>query len=157
MECSHPPARIEIRKFPPAIGGVPTFRRQCLDCFEMLDRRGLDPLNLPGGVLARDVVLCKFKPKKRTHTGFGGRGNSKRQTLEAFYRSAFWRGPNGQRARVLARDGFQCICGAPATCAAHIRYSDPLESTPDRDVRASCKGCNDDEREQRITRGVLGG
>jgi len=154
-ECSHPSESVEVRKFIPTFGGVPTFRRQCLECCAVVDRDELDPVDLPGGVLACDVMLSKFERKKRTATGFGGRGNSKSRNLGKFYRSSKWR---KQRDRIINRDRYRCAdCGAPATCAAHIRYSDPIESTPDSDIKASCDECNQKEREQRITRGVLGG
>lgn len=164
--CIHPPGRVEVRKFPPTGLGarVPTFQRQCLDCLEVLDLRPLDPTNLPLGAVACNVPICEFdrkaERKARGRTGLGGRGNSKRRTLEAFYRSAAWRNPkSGQRARVMARDGWLCQdCAArgirtPATDAAHIRYADPVERTPDSDVKASCSDCNQRERTDRIRRG----
>lgn len=150
--CEHPEDRVEVRRFRRAFGGE-SFKRLCLECGEKLDSRALDPMDLPGGILACDVPLAP-NPRPAKTRGLGGRGNSKRRSWEKFMRSSAWR---KQRERVLARDGYRCRdCGAPATCAAHRRYSDPIERTPDRDVVASCDRCNQIEREQRITRAVLG-
>ena len=151
--CPHPEDRVEVRRFRRAFGGE-SFRRLCLECGEKLDARPLDPLDLPGGVSACDVPL-HTPPRVPRARGLGGRGNSKRRAWEKFMRSAAWR---KQRDRVLARDRYRCVdCGAPATCAAHRRYSDPIERTPDRDIVASCEQCNRAEREKRITKAVLGG
>lgn len=151
-DCAHPEDQVEIRRFRRAFGGE-SFRRFCLECGEKLDARPLDPLNLPGGVNACDVQL-HVPPRVSRARGLGGKGNSKRRAWEKFMRSSGWR---KQRDRVLARDRYRCRdCGAPATCAAHRRYADPIERTPDSDIVASCEQCNRDEREQRITRAVLG-
>lgn len=149
--CSHPDERVEVRRFRRAFGGE-SFRRLCLECGEKLDARPLDPLDLPGGVLACDVPL-HTPPRVPRARGLGGRGNSKRRDYERFLRSAKWR---KQRDRVLARDKYRCRCGEPATCVAHDRYAPRIEDTPDRDLHASCTPCNNAEREQRITRAVLG-
>lgn len=151
LACDHPEDQVEVRRFRRAFGGE-SFRRLCLACGEKLDRRPLDPLDLPGGVLACDVPLVP-NPRPAKTRGLGGRGNSKRRAYEKFMRSSAWR---KQRERVLARDRYRCRCGDPATCVAHDRYSDPIERTPDRDMHASCDECNRLEREQRITRAVLG-
>ena len=149
-DCQHPEDRVEVRRFRRGFGGGESFRRFCVACGTKLDARPLDPMNLPGGVLACDVAL---HPNPRIPR-FQGRGNSKRRNFEKFLRSAKWR---KQRDRVLARDGYRCRdCGAPATCAAHRRYANPIEATPDRDVVASCDECNQAERTERITRRVLG-
>lgn len=151
-DCAHPEDQVEVRRFRRAFGGE-SFKRLCLACGLKLDHKGLDPLNLPGDVPACDVPFAP-NPKVPPIHGLGGRGNSRRRKLDAFYRSSAWR---KQRERVLARDRYRCVdCGAPATCAAHRRYANPIESTPDRDVVASCDACNQAEREQRITRAVLG-
>jgi len=140
----------DLRKWP-RIGQPPGFARQCRGCgsrgawIDVLDviSDGVDPGSVPMAKLSRGS------------TGLGGDGNSKRREYRKFLRSAAWR---RQRERVLARDRYRCAdCGAPATCAAHIRYADPIERTPDRDVKASCDECNQAERESRIASAVLGG
>lgn len=147
--CAHPEDQVEIRRFRRAFGGE-SFRRFCLVCGSKLDARPLDPMNLPGGIHPSTVALHPTPCIPR----FNGKGNSKRRNFEKFLRSSKWR---KQRDRVLARDRYLCQdCGAPAECAAHIRYASPIEATPDRDIKASCNACNMAERERRITRGVLG-
>lgn len=150
--CAHPEDRVEVRRFRRAFGGE-SFRRLCLECGEKLDARPLDPLDLPGGVLACDVQL-HTPPRVPRARGLGGKGNSKRREYEKFLRSAKWR---KQRDRVLARDKYRCQdCHGPAECVAHLRYAARIEDTPDRDLQASCTACNMAERERRLTRSVLG-
>ena len=155
-DCTHPEDRVAVRRFRSGFGGE-SFKRLCLACGTKIDRRKLDPADLPGGVLACDVPLAPNpKPKKKGRGGLGGPGNSKARNYDRFMKSAKWR---KQRDRVLARDGYRCRmnrCGAPANTGSHIRYAARIEDTPDSDIVASCKACNDREREQRITRGVLG-
>lgn len=84
------------------------------------------------------------QPKKRRKPG------KRRREYLRFVHSAAWR---AQRSRVLQRDGYLCRCGEEATEGAHQRYSDPIEATPDSDIEASCRDCNQREREQRIAFG----
>lgn len=148
MRCPHPEDRIEVRKFP-RMGKPAGFKRQCLECFEEMDSRWLDRRDLPGGVHPGHVLMARIDVhKKRGSTGLGGDGNSKRAAYRKFMGSAAWK---RQRERVLARDGDVCRdCGGHATEAAHIRYADPIEKTPDRDIKSSCRDCNSEEKSQRI-------
>ena len=138
-----------LRKWP-RLGALPGFAIQCEEC----GRRGpfVDVLDVlaegvdPGLVFLADI--------SKGSTGLGGQGNSGRREFQKFYRSASWK---RQRERVLARDQYRCAdCGAPASCVAHIGYANPIESTPDRLVKASCDDCNQAERVDRITRKVMG-
>jgi hypothetical protein len=151
-ECAHPEDRVEVRRFRRAFGGE-SFKRLCLACGEKLDTRALDPVNLPGGVLACDVPLAPNPKYPSFRIGLGGKGNSKRRNYDKFLRSSAWR---KQRDRVLARDHYRCRCGAPATCAAHDAYAVRIEETPDSCIHASCDACNQSERQRRIARSVLG-
>lgn len=149
MNCRHD-AEGSLRKWP-RIGQPPGFALQCPEC----GARGpwVDVLDVLADRI--DPGLVPMAKLSRGSTGLGGDGNSKRRAYRKFLRSAGWK---RQRERVLARDRYRCAdCGAPATCAAHIAYADPIERTPDRDVKASCEECNQREREDRIASAVLGG
>jgi len=60
------------------------------------------------------------------------------------------------RKRVFERDNGICrICGEPATDLYHLN-TDSYGRETEKDVVASCAECNAAERQQRITRAVLG-
>lgn len=158
MSCTHPETRREWRKWLPSLGGPVRFRLQCLECFEGLGPKDTRPLDLPDGVDPGKLQLARIDfSKKLGRTGLGGEGNSRRRELEKFYRSPLWKGRGGIRDRVLIRDGNRCQdCGARATEVAHIEYPPSIWQTRPEHCKASCRDCNQSERQQRITRGVLG-
>lgn len=81
----------------------------------------------------------KRTPLKRTK-GLNPRSktNSKRRKYRAYLQSSSWK---ALRQRVLIRDGFECLCGAPATEVHHLSYerfgSERLE-----DLVSICKECH---------------
>jgi hypothetical protein len=87
-----------------------------------------------------------------------------RKPTAKIYTSARWRGPNGTRQHVLARDGGVCqLCRAPATYVDHqppvttllARGLDPYDPDYCRALCASCAGRADAHRaHDAIGRGV---
>lgn len=153
--CSHPEDRVEWRKWVPGLGGAIRFRLQCLECLEGIGPKDTRPLDLPDNVDPGSLLMAKIDMgKKRGRTGLGGRGNSKRREFEDYYRSAAWRGRGGIRDRVLIRDGNRCQdCGQRATEVAHIEYPADVWKTRPEHCKASCRECNQREREERIAFG----
>lgn len=155
--CTHPGDRVEWRKWPPSMGGAVRFRRQCLECLEGLGPKDTRPLDLPDDVDPGALLMAKLPPSRKGRTGLGGRGNARRRDYEAYMRSPQWRGRGGVRDRVLIRDRNRCqFCGARATEVAHVDYPDDIWNTRAENCKASCRDCNQREREQRIASGVLG-
>lgn len=156
--CAHPLDEIEWRKWIPSFGGAVRFRLQCQKCLEGIGPKDTRPLDLPDGVDPSRIVMARMDfAKKRGRTGLGGDGNSRRRDLEKFYRSPKWRGRGGIRDQVLIRDGNRCQdCGQRATEVAHITYPPSVWDTRPEHCKASCRACNQAERQQRIAKGVLG-
>lgn len=159
--CSHPPDRVEWRKWIPSLGGPVRFRLQCLECFAGLGPKDTRPLDLPDGVDPSRLVLAAIDVaairKKRGRTGLGGKGNSRARELDRFRASPKWRGRGGIRDQVLIRDGNLCVdCGARATDVAHIEYPDDPWTTRAEHCKASCSECNQRERQERIAFGRRG-
>lgn len=147
--CSHPPASQQIRRFN---WQDPFYALQCLNClrrlrkirFEDLPQHGVDD---PGAV----PWAVKRKSGK---TGLGGSGNSKRREYEARFKRADW--PR-IRERILRRDHYRCqVCGQPGNQIHHRTY-ERFGAELDEDLEVRCRPCNQQEREQRITRHALGG
>lgn len=93
--------------------------------------------------LPRAVVVRRKQP------------NSKRRAYQAALKSKHWR---DLRERVFARAGGVCEvdgCKAKAAHLGHLHYRTLSKETED-DVRAECVAHSKEEREQRITRAVLG-
>lgn len=81
------------------------------------------------------------------------RPGKRRRDYRRFMTSRAWR---VQRLRVFVRDGYVCQtpgCEEDAIEAAHLRYADPIQDTPDDWIVASCRDCNQRERENRIAFG----
>jgi hypothetical protein len=101
------------------------------------------------GAFLRDLPMLRRKATKRP--------NSKKRAYQAALHSTHWKKLRDQvltaRPR-CERDGPGCT--GVATELNHRHYDTLGHETP-ADVEASCRACNQDERTQRITRGVLGG
>ncbi len=128
--------------------GIWVFRAQCQSCGRGVGAK-LDVTRIPKPL---DVPLWDYKLERE---GRKKKPTAKTRSRQAFYRSKEWK---RQRDRVLARDGFIChlvvgpdgeICGAEnATQAHHVRYSDPIEDTPDSDLISVCEDCHDAHHEK---------
>lgn len=101
------------------------------------------------GSTLRDLPLLRRKPTKRP--------NSKKRAYQQALHSTHWKKLRDQvltaRPR-CERQGSGCTGGA--TELNHRTY-ERLGAERPEDVEASCAACNQEERTQRITRGVLGG
>lgn len=148
MRCIPCDTDFEIRR-KRSLRGQETLVWQCPKCL----RGG-------GAVGARDVrelsVADLYAVPRATHRS-KPRPNSKRRDYQAVLRSARFR---ELREQVIAEAGGRCQMDGPnclreATQAHHKTY-DRLGNERKEDLVAACSTCNAEERQQRITRQVLG-
>jgi len=141
MACPpHEPSSVSIRK-KKAVGGAIVFVRQCFDCYAQVG--GSVPISRVPNPAVVEWFIHHHQPQP----------NSKRREYLARFKKPDWK---RLRSQVLERDGYECqSCGAAATEVHHLTY-ERFESERLSDLTASCRECNMLEREQRITRGVLG-
>jgi len=131
-----------IRKF--KLGGITYFGVQCEDCLRIVGPK-LSPTELEGPegkIHPKDVSWAEKKKP------FQGKGNVKKRTLQAYYRSSIWK---RKRDQVLERDQWICFgCGEIADQVDHITYPEELGTETLDTLRASCGDCNQEARQQRI-------
>ena len=134
VSCTHEETKIRRR---PRIGQQPdVVQRQCVneDCLEELGK----PVSITDFIPETRLKFPRWVKKPRTP-----QPTSHTRHLEEFRNSPAWRGPHGQRQRVLERDEFTCqSCEEIATDAAHKRYADPIEETPDDWIVSLCQSCH---------------
>lgn len=145
MKCDHPEDQREVRRFRFTSGSY--FALQCQRCGARLGRK-LDPMKL--GVPPR---MVSWAISRRSVSGLGGQGNSKRRAFSAYFRSPEWK--KKRRAR-LEMDSWTCQnCGEPGDQVHHLRYPQTLGEETLADLATSCRDCNLAERSERITRSVI--
>ena len=134
---------------------------QCLTCGHRVGKRILL------GTLGDDGASLDWWERKAGFATVRNRGNSRRQHYRAFLRTPFWRGPGGQRERVLKRDS--CVCHwcreqltEKTATGDHLVYPDPkgpyltFEAIPDELVVCACVPCQLERRRRSVMAHVFG-
>lgn len=132
----------EIRRRKSLSGSV--FQRQCAHCGAKVGSPiQLDRIERPG-----EIPLWDLRKGRRAQP------TRRRRDYQKRFLKADWK---RLRARVLERDNWTCrTCGEPANEVGHLSY-ERFGAERMEDLIAQCGECNQEERQKRITRAVLGG
>lgn len=135
MPCQHQPV-LAKRRF----GIFESYVNQCLKCGKRVGGKipyhQLSPKQIAGARL--------WNAKLRST----GRATARSREYQQYMRSPEWR---RLRQRILERDAYTCaFCGEPADSVHHLHYRN-FGCEREQDVVATCRECNQDQRERSIT------